>query len=445
MTDEANASIQSTVDAIAEGHLTARQWVEHCLSRIDDTKEVAAWSFIDGERALTRADQLDRLRQDGSAFGPLHGVPIGVKDIIEVSAMPHGCGSQLMGELSTDNATLIDALESAGAIILGKTETTEFATMHPAKTKNPHSLEHSPGGSSAGSAAAVAAGEVPLAVGSQTNGSVIRPASFCGVFAMKPSAGLIPRTGVLEQSPTLDQIGLFAATLEDLALGVDCMSVHDSRDPQSINVPRPQCLSGYYTEVPIEPCFAAFRLPYSDRQSAACTEGFREVTDALDGHIEILDAPPVFDQLIEAQRRIHHKEAYIAFDTLGLVGQHSLSEELQTMLTSGNAVSDSEYQEALEIKSALEGFFNNFFEDFDAILSPSAAGEAPLLSAGHTGDPVFCTIWTLAGLPCLNLPIMQGEHGMPIGVQLIGRARDDARLMRTANWLMTTLFMEGES
>ena len=445
MTEEGFPSIQATVDAIAEGHLTSRRWVEHCLARIDDTEDVKAWSFIDRERALNRADRLDRLRRDGSAFGPLHGVPVGVKDIIEVADMPHGCGSELMGAVSENNASLVDALESAGAVILGKTETTEFATMHPAPTKNPHGLEYSPGGSSAGSAAAVAAGAVPLAIGSQTNGSVIRPASFCGVFAMKPSAGIIPRTGVLEQSPTLDQMGVFAATLEDLALGVDCMNVHDSRDQQSIDAPRPQCLSGFYSDVPIEPCFAAFRLPYSDRQSVACTEGFREVTDMLDTHIEILDAPPVFDQLIEAQRRIHHKEAYIAYDALGIVGRESLSDELKNMLKSGKAVSDDEYTEALEVKKSLEGFFNNFFEDFDAILSPSAAGEAPLMSAGHTGDPIFCTIWTLAGLPCLNLPIMQGENGLPIGVQLIGRAKDDARLVRTANWLMTSLFTEGES
>jgi len=145
------------------------------------------------------------------------------------------------------------------------------------------------------------------------------------------------------------------------------------------------------------------------------------------------------------KRRIHHKEAYIAYDGLGIVGREPLSDELKNMLESGKAVSDDEYTEALEIKKSLEGFFNNFFEDFDAILSPSAAGEAPLLSAGHTGDPIFCTIWTLAGLPCLNLPIMQGENGLPIGVQLIGRAKDDARLVRTANWLMTSLFTEGES
>ena len=444
MSEQTPPDIQATVDAIADGRLTVRQWVTHCLDRIKETESVEAWSFVDDDRALARADELDRLRQDGSAFGPLHGVPVGVKDIIEVADMPHGCGSNLMGTLSTANASLVDALEAAGAVILGKTETTEFATMHPARTKNPHSLEHSPGGSSAGAAAAVAAGQVPLAIGSQTNGSVIRPASFCGVFAMKPSAGLIPRTGVFEQSPTLDQMGLFAATLEDLALGIDCLNVHDSRDTHSINVPRPQCISGYFSDVPIEPTFAAFKLPYSDRQSRACTEGFREVVEALDNQVEILDAPPVFDQLLETQRRIHHREAFETFEGLGLAENPELSDELKAMLKSGRTVSDEEYAEAIEIKRSAESFFATFYEDFDAIITPSAAGEAPLLNEGHTGDPVFCTIWTLAGLPCISLPILQGENGLPIGVQLVGRARDDARLMRTAKWFMTSLFKEGD-
>jgi len=175
---DAAQTVAETVEAIADGHLTARQWTEHCLSQVDSPEPIGAWSYLDRDRALERADAMDWLRKDGSALGALHGCPIGLKDIIEVRGMPHGCGSPLMGQLSETNAALVDALEAAGAVILGKTETTEFAALHPARTKNPHSLGHSPGGSSAGSAAAVAAGEVPIAIGSQTNGSVIRPASY---------------------------------------------------------------------------------------------------------------------------------------------------------------------------------------------------------------------------------------------------------------------------
>ncbi len=441
---ETPQTVAQTVEAIADGHLTARQWTEHCLAQIDAHEDLGAWSFIDRERALARADQMDWLRKDGSAFGPLHGCPIGLKDIIEVKDMPHSCGSPLMGQPSESNAALVDVLEGAGAVILGKTETTEFANMNPARTKNPHSFEHSPGGSSAGSAAAVAAGEVPLAIGSQTNGSVIRPASYCGVYGMKPSAGIISRTGVFEQSPTLDQMGVFASTLSDIATVVDVLSVHDSRDPHSIAAPRPNCVDGFLSDPPMEPNFAIFTLPYQNLQTRACTEGFREIADALEGRVEILETPPVFEQLIEAQRVIHLHEAATAFKTLGFFGRPELSETLQSSLIEGEKISEQQYQDALEIKASLDGFFNNFFEDFDAILSPSAAGEAPLLSEGHTGNPIFCTVWTLAGLPTLNLPILQSENGMPIGVQMIGRLRDDARLLRTANWFMTHLFEEGE-
>ena len=196
---------------------------------------------------------------------------------------------------------------------------------------------------------------------------------------------------------------------------------------------------------PMEPNFAILTLPYRQLQTHACTEGFREVADALDGRVEILECPPTFEQLIQAQRTIHLKEAFQAFDQLGLMGNPQLSETIQNMLTEGQSFTDIQYDEALEIRDSLSGFFDNFFEDFDAILSPSASGEAPLLSEGHTGNPVFCTVWTLAGLPCLNLPILQGEHGLPIGVQMIGRRKDDARLLRTARWFMTTLFDEGES
>ena len=442
---ESSQTISETVSAVADGLLGSRQWVEHCLGRIRDNEALGSWSFVDEARALERADQMDGIRKDGSALGSLHGCPIGVKDIIEVKAMPHGCGSPLMGQVSDQNAVLVDALEAAGAIILGKTETTEFAFLNPARTKNPHSQEYSPGGSSAGSAAAVASGDVPVAIGSQTNGSVIRPASYCGVYAMKPSAGIIPRIGVFEQSPTLDQMGLFATSLEDLGLVTDALSIHDSRDPHSIAAPRPSCFQGACSEPPMDPNFAILTLPYSKLQSRACTEGFRELADALEGQVEVLEAPPMFEELIRAQRIIHMTEAHHAFDRLGFVGSPHLSSVLAKMLGEGKNIAQNEYEEALEIRASAESFFQSFFEDFDAILSPSASGEAPLFSEGHTGDPIFCTVWTLAGLPTLNLPIMQGENGLPIGLQMVGRLRDDARLLRTAGWFMTTLFDEGEA
>ena len=195
----------------------------------------------------------------------------------------------------------------------------------------------------------------------------------------------------------------------------------------------------------MDPNFAILTLPYSKLQSRACTEGFRELANALEGQVEVLEAPPMFEELVRAQRTIHMTEAYQAFDRLGFVGSSDLSGILAKMLEEGKNFAQNEYDEALEIKASAGSFFQSFFEDFDAILSPSASGEAPLLSEGHTGNPIFCTVWTLAGLPTLNLPIMQGENGLPIGLQMVGRLRDDARLLRTARWFMTTLFDEGEA
>ena len=195
----------------------------------------------------------------------------------------------------------------------------------------------------------------------------------------------------------------------------------------------------------MDPNFAILTLPYSKLQSRACTEGFRELADALEGQVEVLEAPPMFEELIKAQRIIHITEAYRVFDRLGFVESPHLSSVLANMLGESKNIAQNEYEEALEIRASAESFFQSFFEDFDAILSPSASGEAPLLSEGHTGDPIFCTVWTLAGLPTLNLPIMQGENGLPIGLQMVGRLRDDARLLRTAGWFMTTLFDKGEA
>tara|TARA_B100000900_G_scaffold408109_1_gene421863 strand:+ start:216 stop:803 length:588 start_codon:yes stop_codon:yes gene_type:complete len=195
----------------------------------------------------------------------------------------------------------------------------------------------------------------------------------------------------------------------------------------------------------MDPNFAILALPYSQLQSRACTEGLRELADSLEGQVEVLEAPSMFEELIRAHRVIHLTEAYRAFDRLGFIESPHLSNILTDMLEEGKNFAQDEYEEALDIRMSVESFFQSFFEDFDAILSPSASGEAPLFNEGHTGNPIFCTVWTLAGLPTLNLPIMRGEGGLPMGLQMVGRLRDDARLLRTARWFMTTIFDQGEA
>ncbi len=221
--------------ALAEGRISSEELVAACLARIKaDEERVQAWAFIDPEHALRQARAADSRRREGKALGPLHGLPVGVKDIIDTADMPTENGTVLhAGRAPSADATLVSMLRAAGAIIMGKTVTTELATYSPGKTRNPHNPEHTPGGSSSGSAAAVAAHMVPLAIGTQTNGSVIRPAAYCGVVGYKPSFGLIPRHGVLKQSRPLDQIGVIARSVEDAALLAEQLIGFDQNDPDT--------------------------------------------------------------------------------------------------------------------------------------------------------------------------------------------------------------------
>lgn len=434
------------VQAIRKGRLRSVDLVKACLDRIATTDgEIGAWAHVDAEGALARAAEMDALRLAGRAMGPLHGVPVGLKDIIDTRTMPTERGTPIFkGRQPEADAFIVDRLIEAGAVILGKTVSTELAFMHPSATRNPHNPAHTPGGSSSGSAAAVAAGHVPLAIGSQTNGSVIRPASFCGVYGFKPTRGLIARTGVLETSRTLDQLGGFARSLEDAALLADAIRGYAGSDPASLPRPGPAMLDGARAEPPVEPVMAWIDLPYADRLSEAAAAGLAELVDALPGRVERLPAPPGFGDLIETQRIIHEYEICRHLAETFEAHWDKVSDSLRPVIERARQIPDAEYEKALGRMRAAEEFFAGVFENFDAILGPSALGEAPLISSGGTGDPVCSTIWTLAGLPCLSLPLLVGETGLPIGVQLIGTPEKDDRLCRTAAWMLRRLQDEGE-
>ena len=239
---------------IRDGVISSVQLVEACLARVRDVDgQIQAWAFLDPEHALAQARAADEFRLSGQPTGPLHGVPVGIKDIIDTADMPTENGSVLhAGRTPSRDATVVSLLRGAGAVIMGKTVTTEFATRTPGKTRNPHNPAHTPGGSSSGSAAAVAAGMVPLALGSQTTGSTIRPASYCGVYGFKPTHGLVPRHGMFQLSRTLDHVGLFTRSLEDVALLLEQLVAHDERDPDS----RPRARVPYCAVVAQEPPLA---------------------------------------------------------------------------------------------------------------------------------------------------------------------------------------------
>jgi Asp-tRNA(Asn)/Glu-tRNA(Gln) amidotransferase A subunit family amidase len=429
------------VQMIQDGETTSVALVTTALERIAETDDaLKAWVWLDRDGALEQARAMDQLRQAGRALGALHGVPIGLKDIIDTADMPTECGSVALASRQPElDAVLVSRLKEAGAVILGKTATTPFAFMDPAATRNPHNLEYSPGGSSSGSAVAVAAGHIPVAIGTQTNGSVIRPASFCGVYGFKPSAGMIPRSGVLRTSETLDQVGVFARYYEDVALVGDVISEFDPVDPSSFCRPRPRLLNSVCSEPLVAPNFVWFEMPYFDKLSDDSREGMMVVLNALGGQVERLDAGEPFTGLVESQNIIHYYE--IARNLVKIRENHNdtLSPQVSKLLAHGATISDQAYQEAIELRNGAISYFGSLFNDFDAIITPSAPGEAPLFSAGNTGNPIFSTVWTLCGLPCLNMPVLMSENDMPIGVQLVGGREEDDKLLRMGSWMLATL------
>jgi Asp-tRNA(Asn)/Glu-tRNA(Gln) amidotransferase A subunit family amidase len=433
-------SAPETAAAIRDGRLTSIALIEACLERIEAREhEVQAWAFLDPEHALTQARAADEWRKRGRPLGPLHGMPIGVKDIVDTADMPTENGTVLhAGRRPRQDATLVSLLRAAGAVILGKTVTTELAVYGPNKTRNPHNLEHTPGGSSSGSAAAVADGMVPLAIGTQTNGSVIRPASFCGVYGFKPSHGLIPRTGVLTQSPPLDTVGVMAADLEGLALLAEPLMAFDAKDPASRPHPRPALLEVLRAPPPAPPKLAFVRSPVWDQAAEDTRAGFAELVEALGERVEELALSASFDDAIEIHRTIMEADLAKSFAREYETGGDKLTSRLREMIERGREVRAVDYNRAVARVATLNAVLAEFFSSYDAILTPAAPGEAPR-GLGSTGSPVFCTIWTLCGVPAVTLPLLTGASGMPIGVQLVGEKGDDARLLRTARWLIQTV------
>ena len=422
---------------IAEGRMSAEQLVSGCLARIRvDEPRVQAWAFLDEERALDQARRADAHRKEGKALGPLHGLPVGVKDIIDTADMPTENGTVLhAGRRPFHDATIVARLRSAGAVILGKTVTTELATYAPGKTRNPHDPEHTPGGSSSGSAAAVAARMVPLAVGTQTNGSVIRPAAFCGVHGYKPTYGLVPRTGILKQSPPLDQVGFMARAVEDLALIAEALMGYDEYDPATRPMAPMRLREVAMQEVPLPPTFAYAKTPNWEEAEPQTREALDEVAEALGEQVKPFNVPSMLADAWEWHRTIMEADLARHYHHDYERGRDQLSASLREQIERGRTVSAFDYNNALDRIAVMEEAFEEVFDRCDAMLTAAAAGPAPR-GLDSTGSPAFSTLWTFAGMPAVTLPLLTAENGMPMGIQLVGRKGDDARLLRTARWLV---------
>lgn len=419
--------------AIGQGRMRAIEAVTACLDRVAERNEqIKAWVAVDVEGAIAQARAIDESIRSGHSVGALAGVPIGIKDIIDTADLPTEHGSPAFaGRQPRHDAVAVERLRSAGAIVLGKTVTTELATLTPNVTRNPRNLEHTPGGSSSGSAAAVADGMVPAALGTQTGGSVIRPASFCGVYAFKPSAGIIPRVGVLNQSETLDTIGVYGRSVEDLALLADVTGGFDGRDPACF-----RHMSGSFLRTMLEQRSTSLRLAlvktaaWADAESQL-REAFGELIDELGSLVQEVDLDATINRGLRAHRTINNFEIGKNFGPILDRRPEAISPRLTGQIAEGRAISQRAYEAALIESEEIRIEISPVFKGFDAILTPAALGPAPK-GLGSTGDPVFNAFWTLMGAPAVNLPMLQTLDGMPMGVQLVGAPREDGKLLQVA-------------
>lgn len=416
-------SATEAVAAIEAGKLTAEALVRDCLDRIAAREPVVkAWAFLDPQLVFAQARAADAV-----GGGMLRGVPIGVKDIIDTYDMPTGHNSPIFaGKVPFGDAACVALCRSANAVIMGKTVTTEFANRHPGPTTNPHNAGHTPGGSSSGSAAAVADGHVPVAFGTQTGGSVIRPAAYCGAIGYKPTFGDFNRVGIKMQCHSLDTLGIMARTLDDIALMRGAvLKLPPVAIDHGIAAPRIG-----FCRTPIWDEASADTRGLLERTAAALAAKGASVSD-------IAFAGP-FADILDDHAAISGWESARNYADERLRNPDKLSAELTAVLKRGMGVSLERYAAAQRKSAAFKAHVDSLFDQVDVLLCPSAPGEAPA-GVEFTGDPRFNSIWTLAGTPCVTLPAGTGSAGLPLGVQLVGLRHEDDRLLSTAAWVAAHL------
>lgn len=417
--DLANFSASQAARLLQARELSAEALVQACIERYQAREPaVRAWRSHAAEAALAQARALDA----GPLRGPLHGLPIGVKDLFDTRGLPSGYGSPIYAEhQSAHDAAAVALCRAAGAIVLGKTVTTEFATFHPGPTRNPHNPAHTPGGSSSGSAAAVAAGMVPLALGTQTAASIIRPAAYCGVVGFKPSFASIPRAGIKSLAESLDTVGAFGRSVADVALLTSVMaSAPPWRALDHGGAPRiGLCRTPYWEHA----------SPAAQQQLEACAARL-----SLAGAVLVeVSLPPEFDTLASVHDAIMCFEAWQALADERLNHAEALSEPLQALLRRASAIDFEQNRYNQQRVAAARARLPEVFAHCDLLLTPSACGEAELGMA--TGNPLFSRSWSALGLPSLHLPTGTGPSGLPLGVQLVGPAGSDLATLRGGQWV----------
>lgn len=421
-------------DRMVKGEFTAETYVTACLDAIAAREEdIQAWVHLDRAHALAQARAVDQQRASGKGVGALHGLPVGIKDIIDTADMPTQNGSPIFkGYQPAKDASCVAQIRAAGGIVMGKTVTTELANVMPNKTRNPHNLGHTPGGSSSGSAAAVGAKTIPLALGTQTGGSVIRPASFCGIYGMKPTLGLISRSGVTLQAHTLDTIGVYGRSLADLAMIADALSAHDPSDAVSYTRARPN-LSGMLAQgLGVTPRFGFLKSPAWPQAEPAAQEALTAFVKKLGGIVEEIEVAEL-NGVIEHQTTIMGGENSAYYGPLLARHPEGVSGRLTDRLAIGAKVSAGDYVRSLVARETIYGAVEKALGTYTAFITLPSCGPAPK-TLESTGNAVFNGMWTYLGVPCVTLPMMT-VGGLPLGVQLIGMRRDEGRLLAAGRWL----------
>ncbi len=417
-------------DAVAADEIRAIDETDAALARIKARDgEVRAWRWLDADVSRSLACAVD----DSPVKGPLAGAGVGIKDIIDTKHWPTENGVDAdKGRRPGADATAVTRLINAGAVILGKTVTTECAFHYPRETVNPHDPERTPGGSSMGSGAAVGGGMVPLALGSQTVGSVLRPASFCGAWAMKPSWGLIPRTGMLQLSHTLDHIGVYGRSARDLALTIDALSGGDGRDPASQGIGPSRLNAGLATPPLNRPRFVFLRdfaWPEIEPSSAELFGGLAEHLNA-----PTADMPPLYNDIFDAAQDVLARDVAFNLGQRYRTAGELMSAGLREWIVRGFSTGLERYLRQMDRLQKMRVAFPKVINKFDAAIAPAAPGEAPK-NLTNTGNPKFNLLWTSIGVPAVNVPALKGPSGMPVGVQVIGRYGADLETLRAAAWL----------
>ena len=421
---------------IKDAQLTSVEICEKYIERINKfEKDVKAWAHFDKKLLLEKAAEADEYRRSGKPLGPLHGVPVAVKDIVGTLDMPTECGTVIRkGKSYSQNAEIVDLLLAAGAIVMGKTATAELAYLGPPKTTNPHDHSRTPGGSSSGSAAAVASFMAPLSIGSQTGGSIIRPASYCGVVGYKPTYGLISRNGVLKTSEKLDHIGVFGRSVEDVALLSKVLIKKDNFDPATVHYSAENMLLETKKGPLFEPKFIFYKTDYWKNIEKKSREAFEYFIKSFKKNIEVFDNPSYFKDIHKYHQIMYETDLANNFGLYYKKYKKKLSKPMQDAIVKGNKHSAKEYAEALDFMKRSYESYEEVFEDYHGVLSPASPGVAPK-SLKTTGSAEFNKVWSYLGTPCISLPLLQGDANMPLGVQLTGAKYDDHRFLGIANWL----------